>query len=168
VLRHHGRYRLNPDLLDVDLWRLRTGHAAARLHGTDETARITAMRQACDAYTAPLHDGRDTAWIEPYREGARAMAIDVHTALATAVADTDPAQATRLLDAAIDHDPANDQVYQQAMRAHHALGDADAIRSLLRHLTLALGELDVEPTEVTIELADRLCRDLEARRRPAA
>ena len=27
-------------------------------------------------------------------------------------------------------------------------------------------ELDVEPSEVTVELADRLCRYLEARRRP--
>jgi DNA-binding SARP family transcriptional activator len=96
------------------------------------------------------------------------MAVDVHTALAAALADTDPVEAARLLVAAIAHDPANEQVYQQAMRAHHRLGDADAIRSLLRQLTLALGELDVQPGQDTLDLADRLRRDLEARRRPAA
>jgi DNA-binding SARP family transcriptional activator len=169
VLRQRGRYRLNPDLLDVDLWRLKAGHLAARVHaGTDEAARISALRQACDAYTGPLHDGRDSAWIEPYREGARAMAIDVHTALAAALADTDHVKAAQLLDTAITHDPANEQVYQQAMRAHHHLGDADTIRSLVRQLTLALSELDVQPSEDTLDLAGRLRRDLEVRRRPAA
>jgi hypothetical protein len=54
------------------------------------------------------------------------------------------------------------------VRAHHRLGDADAIRSLLRQLTLALSELDVEPSEVTVELADRLCSASRPDAGPAA
>jgi DNA-binding SARP family transcriptional activator len=164
VLRQHGRYRLNPDQVDVDLWRLRAGHTAARGHSaTDPDARIIALRQACDAYTAALADGADYPWVESHREGARGMAIDVHTALAAALADTDPAEAARLLDTAARHDPTNEHVHRQAMHAHYRLGDPEAIRSLLRQLTLALAELDLQPSVQTADLADRLRHDLEQR-----
>ncbi|MFD2768099.1 hypothetical protein [Micromonospora eburnea] len=42
------------------------------------------------------------------------------------------------------------------MRARHALGDADGIRILLRALTRALADLDAEPQEATITLANQV------------
>lgn len=50
------------------------------------------------------------------------------------------------------------------MRAHARLGDAEAVRSLLRRLTLAFADINAEPAEDTIALADQLRRDLRPRR----
>jgi DNA-binding SARP family transcriptional activator len=61
------------------------------------------------------------------------------------------------------HDPLNEEVCQQAMRAYARLGDAQAIRSLLRRLALALDGIGAEPGEDTIALAEDLCRDLDHR-----
>jgi hypothetical protein len=50
------------------------------------------------------------------------------------------------------------------MRLAARLGDVDTVRELRRTLTQRLGEIDTEPDEDTIALADRLVTDL--RRRP--
>jgi hypothetical protein len=42
------------------------------------------------------------------------------------------------------------------MRAHAAAGQLDAVRTLRRRLTRALADIDAEPTEDTITLADQL------------
>jgi len=157
VVKQHGRYRLNPDLVDVDLWRLRAAHTAARTAGADQQ-RQQHLREVCDLYVAPLAGDEAYQWIERHRQGVLSLAIDAHTALATAIADSDPVQAAQLLQAAMDHDPFNEEVAQQAMRAQHRLGDPDAIRSVLRRLALALDEIGAEPSEQTTQLAEQLRR----------
>jgi hypothetical protein len=56
-----------------------------------------------------------------------------------------------------------EHLYQQAMRAHHRLGDPDAIRDLLRQLARNLDTVGGEPSEETLELADSLRRGLSRR-----
>jgi DNA-binding SARP family transcriptional activator len=164
VVKQHGRYRLNPDLVDIDLWRLRAAHTHARTAGSDP-ARLVALHDVCDLYTGPLAADEGYEWIERHRQGVLNLAIDAHTALATALADTDPVQAVQLLQAAADHDPANEQVAQQFMHAQHRLGDPDAIRAVLRRLALALDEIGTEPSVETTDLAEQLRRDLIRRTR---
>jgi hypothetical protein len=42
VTKHHGRYRLNADAVQVDLWQLRAAHAAAR-----RSEDANALRRVC-------------------------------------------------------------------------------------------------------------------------
>ena len=159
-------YVLRRDALDVDLWRLREAIAAAK-SATDPTDRVAALREAVACYTAPLAAGHDYEWIERYREAVRQQAIDAHLALAAAIADTEPAQALTVLQAAIGHDRYAEPIYRQAMTLHAKLGQVEAIRQLRRTLTRRLDEIDVEPDDETIALADRLVTELLRRpRRP--
>jgi hypothetical protein len=76
------------------------------------------------------------------------------------LAEQDPAEAAHLLATAVRINPMAEHVYQQAMRAHHCLGDAEAIRGLLRQLARNLDTVGGEPSEETLKLADALKRDL--------
>ncbi|MER7894458.1 BTAD domain-containing putative transcriptional regulator [Micromonospora sp. NPDC094482] len=172
-LRHNGgpgtyvshpdhRYLLHPDTLDIDLWRMRTAIREAE-QATDPHTRAAALRRAVDAYTGPLADGCDYEWIEPYREAVRRDALDAQLALADALAD-EPAQQIAVLDAAIAHHPHHEALYQAAMRARAELGQPDAIRALRRTLARRLNEIDAEPADDTLTLADRLITELQQRR----
>ncbi|WP_280840999.1 BTAD domain-containing putative transcriptional regulator [Micromonospora sp. A200] len=176
VLRHTGgpgsyvthpdhRYLLQRDLLDVDLWRMR---AAIREAGqaTDAQTRTAALRRAVDAYTGPLAEGCDYEWVEPYREAIRQDALDAHLALADALA-AQPAQQIAVLDAAIAHHPHHEALYRSAMRAHAQLGHLDVIRALRRRLTHALAEIDAEPDDDTLALADRLVAQIKRTPQPS-
>lgn len=157
-------YVLGRDLIDLDLWSMQDAIAAAE-GAPDQPARVAALRAAAACYTGPLAEGKTYEWIEPYREAVRRQAVDAHTALADALAATDPADAVAVLQAAIDHDPYNDALYQQAMRLHARLGDGEAIRRLRKTLTRRLGEIDAEPAPDTTALADQLITDLTQRPR---
>jgi DNA-binding SARP family transcriptional activator len=153
------RYTLDPDTIDIDLWRMRTAIGDAN-HTTDPADRITALRRAVDTYSGHLAEGADYEWIEPYREAVRQQALDAHLALTDALQGNPAAQIT-VLDAAIAHHPHTEDLYQHAMRARAALGHLDAIRTLRRALTRALSEIDAEPTDETIALADQLVAGLQ-------
>lgn len=161
VQHPHGRYVLNPDAFDLDLWRLRDGIAEAT-KATDAKTRVAALRRAVAAYTGPLAEGRSYEWIEPYREAVRLQAVDAALALADALTD-DPDQAVDVLTAAIGHHPYTEALYQAAMRAHARRGDADAIRTLLRTLASRLNDLDTEPDDETITLADQCLAEAKQR-----
>ncbi|WP_433495418.1 BTAD domain-containing putative transcriptional regulator [Micromonospora sp. CA-248089] len=156
-----NRYTLNPALVDVDLWRMRAAIRDAE-RATDPQARVAALRRAVDIYRGYLADGVDYEWIEPYREAVRQQALDTYLALADALADR-PAHQLTVLDEAIRHSPYAEELYQHAMRARAALGQTDAIRSLRRALTRALAEIDAEPHEDTLALANEL---IAAQQRP--
>ncbi|MFC4148654.1 BTAD domain-containing putative transcriptional regulator [Micromonospora mangrovi] len=158
----HQRYVLNRDAVDVDLWRMRATIRDAN-QATDPTERLAALRRAVDTYRGHLADGADYEWIEPYREAVRQQALDAYLALVDALTGN-PAEQLTVLDAAIGHNPYAEELYQQAMRARAALGHLDAIRSLRRALTRALGEIDAEPSDDTIALADELVAQVQ---RPA-
>ncbi|MFG1888110.1 BTAD domain-containing putative transcriptional regulator [Micromonospora sp. NPDC049051] len=169
LLRHNGgpgnyvthpdhRYQLNQDLLDVDLWRMRKEIRDAA-QATDPRARTAALRRAVDAYNGPLADGCDYEWVEPYREAVRQEALDAYLALTDALIGQ-PAQQLRVLDAAIAHNPHHEPLYQAAMRARAQLGDINGIRALRRTVTRRLAEIDAEPSDDTLALADRLVTDL--------
>jgi len=164
VVKQHGGYRLNPDAIEIALWRLRTAHAASRrTGGTDNDATVAALRQVCEIYAGPLAAAKDYDWAEPHRQGVLNLALDAYTRLAATLIDTDPGQAARLLDNAISHDPVNETLYQHAMRAHQANADHEAIPARMHQLINALRRIGAEPTEKTVALYRDLPRDLGAR-----
>ncbi|WP_430788128.1 BTAD domain-containing putative transcriptional regulator [Actinoplanes sp. G11-F43] len=160
----HQRYTLNPDTVDVDLWRMRTAIREAH-QANDPQQRVTALQRAVDTYRGPLADGADYEWAESYREAIRQQALDAHLALADALTGDLTAQA-RVLETAIGHSPYSEHLYQRAMRTRAALGHVDAIRTLRRALDRALAEIDTEPSDDTITLADKLIADLRRPGRP--
>ncbi|MGN9920294.1 BTAD domain-containing putative transcriptional regulator [Micromonospora palomenae] len=175
VLRHNGgpgtylthphhTYQLNPERLDIDLWRMRAAirHATST---TSRTDRITALRRAVDAYRKPLADGCGYEWLEPYREAVRQEAHDAAVALAEELADQ-PTEQLAVLHAAIAQHPYAEGLYQAAMRAHAQLGQLDAIRALHRTLTRALSDIDTQPSAETANLADHLTNQTKGRTSP--
>lgn len=154
-----ARYLLDPTTVEVDLWQLRDLLTRAQL--ASAPTRTDMLRQACDLYSAPLANGCDYEWVEPYREQARRWGLEVHLLLADDLLESAPAAASDLLDKAISLDRYNEDLYCRAMRARHRLGDADGIRAVLRALTKALADLDAEPAETTVGLAATLRTSLQ-------
>jgi DNA-binding SARP family transcriptional activator len=154
VIKTAGKYRLDPASVDVDLWRFRDLLRRAAVAPTTE--RTGLLQQACDVFTAPLAEGCDYDWIEQHREKARQQAVDAHLLLAADLLPSNPQGASDLLDKAIGLDPYNEELHRKAMNARHQLGDREGIRDLLHALTTALADLDAEPDEATVELAQRL------------
>ncbi|WP_328851278.1 LysM peptidoglycan-binding domain-containing protein [Micromonospora globbae] len=161
ITRLHHRYQLNPDRFDIDLWRLR---AAVRTTTGTHAERLHALRHAVDTYR-PLAEGCDYEWLEPHRHAVQREALDAVTALLEELTDQ-PDQQAAVCAAALPHHPYNEQLYQQAMHAHAQLGDLDAIRALRRTLTQRLTEIDTEPSDDTLALADRLITEVRSRRDP--
>ncbi len=157
------QYTLTVRLFDIDLWRMRDALRQAQ-HATDPHTRAAALRRAIDTYQGPLADGFDYEWIEPYRHAIGQQILDAHLALAETL-DGQPTQQLPILHAAIDLDPHAEPAYQQAMRAHAALGNLDAIRNLRRALARRLAEIDAEPSDDTLTLADQLVAQLQHRQR---
>ncbi|MFC8848553.1 MULTISPECIES: BTAD domain-containing putative transcriptional regulator [unclassified Micromonospora] len=150
------RYALNRHTVDTDLWRMRAALRDAD-RATTDTARLAALRRAVDAYSGNLADGFDYEWIEAHREGIRRQALNAHLTLATTTPD--PNEALTVIQAAIRHDPYAEPLYQQAMRIHAALGHADDIHALRQDLTHRLADIDAQPSEDTLTLADQLVAD---------
>lgn len=154
VIKSAGRYLLDPATVDVDVWTLRDLMRSAAI--ATEPRRRELLTTACDLYTAPLADGQDYEWLQPHRETIRRWGTEAHLLLADDLLDANPQAASDLLAKAIGLDRYNEALYTKAMHARHALSDASGIRTLLRALTKALADLDAEPKEDTIALANQL------------
>jgi DNA-binding SARP family transcriptional activator len=154
-----SRYHLNPDLLDIDVWRLidTLRQAAAT---KDPAGRATLLRRAVDAHTGPLAEGHDYDWIEQPREQLRRHGIRARLDLAALLADSEPGTAADLLHAAAQLDPINEDLARQAMHALARVGDAAAVRGVLQQLRATLDDIDEEPSGETIALAAQLQRDI--------
>jgi DNA-binding SARP family transcriptional activator len=149
------RYRLDPALFDIDIWRFQQALLAAR-HASGEDAQLAAFRQAVEAYHGPLADGTGYDWAEPYAEQARRRALDAWTRIAEITAPRDPEQALAVLETALGHDPYNEFIYQKVMRLQAAAGRPDAVRRTLGLLETRLSELGITPGTQTRALAASL------------
>jgi DNA-binding SARP family transcriptional activator len=149
------RYRLDPALFDVDIWRFQQALLEAR-NARGEDAQLAAWRDAVAAYHGPLADGAGYDWAEPYAEQARRRALDAWTRIAEITAPRDPEQALAALETALGHDPYNEFVYQKVMRQQAAAGRPDAVRRTLSLLEARLGELGITPGPQTRALAASL------------
>ncbi|SCG38162.1 BTAD domain-containing putative transcriptional regulator [Micromonospora coxensis] len=162
LTRNQHRYQLHPDRLDIDLWRMRAAIRTADTAGTHHE-RVKALRRAVETYQ-PLADGCDYEWLEPYRHTVQREALDAVAALLEELTEHPDQQAT-VCDTALPHHPYTEALYQHAMRAHARLGHPDTIRALRRTLTRRLAEIDTEPTDDTLTLADQLIADIRQPRR---
>jgi DNA-binding SARP family transcriptional activator len=161
VVVGEGRYRLDPELVEVDYHHFAAAVTARRAAVTDAD-RVEAYRRIVDNYTGPLADGLSTDWIETAREAIRRDAIDAVAALARTLVEDDPQQTLDLLEIARAFDPHNELIYRDIMRLQERLGQLDAIPRTLTLLTTRLAEVDDRPTHQAVDLADRLRRRHDA------
>lgn len=147
------RYRLDPALVGVDLWRFDAALARARSAASDG-AQLAALRQAAALYQGPLADGSAYDWAERYAEHARRRALDALARIAELLQPADPELALQALETAIAHDPYNEAVYQKIMHLQAGLGRPDAVTRTLRLLQARLAELDLSPDPATLQAAN--------------
>ena len=153
VVNTGGRYHLNPDVVDVDLWRFED---AVRRAGstTDSADREYALGEAVRTFTPEMARGHDYHWLEPTREQLRRRAIRAHLQLADLVSADDVGQAAELTQSAARLDPTNEQLSRLAIEAHARAGNQPAVEAELRRLRTALSEIDETPSPETLSLAD--------------
>lgn len=146
VLNDDGRYRLNDELADVDLWQFRRA-----LQGSQ-------LQTAVDLYTGDLAEDLSSPWLEPLRESARRDVLDALGALISEHGGTDPKTDLLLLERARKLDQYNEGVYRDIMRTQARLGQHSAVPRTLALLTATLSEIDAEPSVDTCNLAELLRR----------
>jgi DNA-binding SARP family transcriptional activator len=150
-----GLYRLDPDIIDVDLWRMLTAIQAANT-ATDDTECLAALRQAAGCYGGEFAQGQDRAWALDYATTYRHQVLGAYARIAEILEADHPDQAIAALETAINLDPVNEELYQRLMRIHGRLGRPDAVRRTLRLLEDRLADLgEAEPSEATRRVAVR-------------
>jgi DNA-binding SARP family transcriptional activator len=146
------RYRLDPALIHVDLWRFEAALDQARTTAGEST-QLAVLQQAAALYHGPLVDGAAYDWAERYAEPARRRAVDALARIAEIMQPTDPEQSLTTLEAALAHDPYNEAVYHKIMHIQDRLGRPDAARRTLRLLETRLAELGLSPDPATRQAA---------------
>jgi DNA-binding SARP family transcriptional activator len=158
IERDGDRYRVDPTVFAVDLWRFQQALAAAR-HAQLDPAVAAALAQAGDLYGGVLLDGAPYAWVEVPREELRRRAVDALARLAELrQAAGDQQGALGALEQAVAADPVAEELYRRVMRLEAALGRPDAVRRTYRLLARRLADLDVDPDPETEQLVAELLR----------
>ncbi|MEV3923786.1 AfsR/SARP family transcriptional regulator [Actinomadura coerulea] len=157
VIHSASRYRIDPDLVDIDLWQLSSALADAQLAAND-TARVKALTAAADLCTGEFASGLTQEWAESHREYLRRTIGDALANLSRLIQEDDPERALMMLEQAITHDPFCESLYRHIMRLQARLDRPEAVRRTYRLLTTRLDELDAEPDDETRNLLNSSTR----------
>jgi DNA-binding SARP family transcriptional activator len=158
IQRDGPRYRVDPAVFAVDLWRFQQALAAARRAQLDP-AVAAALAEVGEAYGGVLLDGAPYAWVEIPREEVRRRAVDALARLAElrqAAGDLEGALVA--LEQAVAADPVAEELYRRIMRLERELARPDAVKRTYRLLARRLADLDVDPDPETEQLVADLLR----------
>jgi DNA-binding SARP family transcriptional activator len=150
------RYRLDPDLIDADLWRF---EAAVRQAGDAASGkdRMEALERAVAAAAGEPLAGVLSPWAEAARERIRRRAIDAACQLAERLEGAGHEErALAALEAAANLEPYSEEVFQRLIAVQVRLGRHDAARRAYRQLTHELSELGEDPSPATTALVARM------------
>ncbi|WP_327007603.1 bacterial transcriptional activator domain-containing protein [Dactylosporangium sp. NBC_01737] len=151
------RYWLDPDTVDVDVWRLHDLLDAAA--GTvQQPRRLRLLRQAADLCNGDLADGCAEEWLTADRERLARHALDLRVHLADLEPDHDTA--VRLLRRAARDTPGNEAVHRRLLLRHAAAGDSDGLHRAAATLAEHLAAAGAVPEPDTAALAARLLHDV--------
>ncbi|WP_268817504.1 BTAD domain-containing putative transcriptional regulator [Thermomonospora echinospora] len=159
VIHAGTRYRLDPHLIDVDLWHLEATLTQAR-QAPAGPARLKALQPIPALYTADFATDLAHDWAEAHREHLRRTAIDALIYLANLTQADHPDQALTIMEQALKHDPYSEPLYQSVMRLQADLGRPDAVRRTYQLSVTRLATLDTEPAPETYQLLVDLLRHL--------
>ncbi|TMR04356.1 hypothetical protein ETD83_08330 [Actinomadura soli] len=153
VIHSAGKYRIDHEVVEVDLWRV-TGALAEAQQATDDATRIKALTLVAGHCAGEFASGLTQEWAEIHREHLRRVTSDALANLARLIQEDDPERALLVLEQAITHDPYSEPLYRRIMRLQARLDRPDAVRRTYRLLTARLNELDAEPEEETRKLVN--------------
>lgn len=152
IVHSDGHYRLDPDLVDVDLWQLRDTLTATRTPGP---GRIDALRRIPSLYDADLAPDMDADWLTGPREALRRDVLDAIATLVQLDGD-DPRQVLTWLEHSRTLDPYNEALYRDIMRTQARLAQHGSINRTMTVLKTALSDIDRRPDPETEQLATHL------------
>jgi DNA-binding SARP family transcriptional activator len=164
IVRVAEHLRIDPRLIDVDLWRFQAALASAA-HAADDQARRTSLQAAAELWRGDFAEGTDAVWIEEVRETLRRDAVDTLTRLAELCEPHDPEQALAALERAITIDRYQESLYRRIMCVQASLNRPDAARRTYQLLESRLTELDVEPDNQTAQLLHQILHPEDVRTR---
>lgn len=150
------RYGLDPDLVEVDLWRMLTCVEAANRAADDDQAALAALRQAVSLSGGDFAAGFEQAWALGHATTIRQTLTQAWARIAEILEADQPDEAVAALEQAIGCEPVNEELYRRLMRIHGRTGHPDRVRATLKLLERRLAELgDSEPSAATRRVADR-------------
>ena len=152
ITRAGDRYRLDPALIDVDLWQFDAAMARAQAAASEED-QLTALRQAAALYQGPLAEGGGYEWAEQHAEPARRRAVDALARIAAILQPGHPEEALAVLETALTHDLYNEALYQEIMGIQARLGRPGAARRTLALLETRLAALGLSPAPASRQAA---------------
>jgi DNA-binding SARP family transcriptional activator len=158
------RYRLDSACCWVDH---HTFYEALRRSRTTATSagQIEALREVMTLYRGPLlEDVEKIDWLDELREQARRQALNAALTLADQLTDTDPAQVTLVLTAALAIDPADEPAARQLIALQLRLGQRASAERTYNTLVNDLTILDATPEPHTTQLLQQPSRQQPAPR----
>jgi DNA-binding SARP family transcriptional activator len=159
-----GRYRIDPNMIEVDLWRMLAAIQRANA-AEDEADCLAALREAADCYRGDFATGHDGAWTLDYATTYRYQILGAYARIAEILEADQPDQAIAALEQAIEYDPVNEELYQRLIRIQGRLGRPDGVRRTLRLLEDRLADLgEAEVSEATRRVAARQLKPSMTRR----
>jgi len=145
-------YRLDTDVVDVDLWSFGADLQRAAL-ASDDTTRRDCLEHACAIVAGEPLAGLRGHWAEPVREELRRRAVDALVRLAELREGAGQIDAAiEALQAACAADPYEEALARRLIRLQLAHGRREAAERSYRVLAVRLAELDTEPDDETEDL----------------
>lgn len=151
VERVNGRYRLNADEINCDLWTLEAELGQSRqLAGDGRRATLVNIEHL---YGGPFAEGTEYLWAEECREDLCQRVLGALAALSQSYLDTDEVDlAIAALERAVEIEPSNEVVYVKLMKLHAQLGHDDAVVRTMRRLRSRAERLGVTPSTMAIKV----------------
>ncbi|HWH01094.1 MAG TPA: bacterial transcriptional activator domain-containing protein, partial [Pilimelia sp.] len=155
IIYNGSTYRLDPDTVDVDLWRMQAAIARAN-NTTNDATCLAALREAAQAYGGEFATGLVYSWVNDHTSAYRYQYLNVLARIAELLEADHPDQAVTVLEQAIEVDPANEELYQRLIRIHGRHHRADVVQRTYRLLQNRLADhAAAEPSQATMRLLQR-------------
>ncbi|MFF4989743.1 BTAD domain-containing putative transcriptional regulator [Streptosporangium saharense] len=155
-VKAHGRtYRIDPNLVSVDLWDFQNVISAAR-NADDSAARVVALSQAAQLCRGVLAEGLICEWIDERRSPQARIQADVLSQLAELQEQDDPEAALNVLERIIVLNPDPEETWRRIIRLQLRLNRRDQARNTAALLRERLQELGVRATRETERLFSEL------------
>jgi DNA-binding SARP family transcriptional activator len=156
IVHRDERYRLNPVLVDTDIWEVERALAELPDAG-DRRERCRLLERAVGLNSGQLLEHASYEWVDPgLRENFSRRVVDAAhqlSKLREEVGDVEGAAAAA--ERAIAADPDCEELYRRLMMLQVRLGRPDAARRTLRVIEARLADVGAEPEEETVDILSR-------------
>lgn len=160
--RGSGILRLNPAVVATDFAYFDSLIAKAAFT-RDDKDKTGLLEAACALYRGPIDGSVKADWLLEHREGRLRAYRDAAGDLARIYSHDDPDRCLATLNALLEQDLLNEDLYRRIMRAQASLGRRDAVRRTLNLLDVRYEAAGFEVDPSTYALADQLTRRLSSK-----